>query len=251
MVRIVGADGRVIDVAAEAVVFDKDGTLVDLGALWAGPAVAWIDRVAAAAGGAAPSSVVAAELRAAVGITPDGQLEPNSPAATATLDEVTALVVARLDRLGVRNGRAAVARAGRADPDEAVELGRVVPVGDVAGTLRRLRRAGIAVAVATSDDRGSALAHLHALGVTDLVQAVVCGDDDLVPPKPSPRVLAHLGHRLGVEPARMVMVGDSTTDVATAANGGAACCVGVTGGGGRPDGADVLVTSVEAIAPGR
>ena len=52
-------------------------------------------------------------------------------------------------------------------------------------------------------------------------------------PKPNPAMLLELADETGVEPDRMVMVGDAIHDMQMAANAGASA-VGVTYGGGDP-----------------
>jgi phosphoglycolate phosphatase-like HAD superfamily hydrolase len=163
------------------------------------------------------------------------------------MDEAVEAVAATLYRHGVGDAESHVLAAGAdiGEPDPA----DIVPVGDVAGTMTRLKNAGVALVVATSDERRSTEAHLELLGVNELVNLVVCADDDLAS-KPSPEVLGRVGDGLGVAAERIVMVGDSEVDMLTGRNGGAAACIGVTGGGGDPVGADVCVETIEQICLG-
>lgn len=43
------------------------------------------------------------------------------------------------------------------------------------------------------------------------------------------------------------MVGDAQIDMQTGRNGGAGVCIGVTGRGGDPVGADITIDTIEAI----
>ena len=102
----------------------------------------------------------------------------------------------------------------------------------LAGADGRLQAHGVKIAVSTSDDRRATEAALRLLSLADLVDDIVCGDDP-VPNKPSPEQLRHLARTMNVAVERMVMVGDSVTDMRTGRNAGVACCLGVLSGTGN------------------
>ncbi len=98
----------------------------------------------------------------------------------------------------------------------------------MAAALAQLRRRGIRLGIATSDDRGNTVHELAELGIAPLIEAIRCGDDP-GPIKPDPEVLHMLAEEMRVEPRRMVFVGDSLHDIATAAAAGVPF-IGVVGG---------------------
>ena len=53
---------------------------------------------------------------------------------------------------------------------------------------------------------------LERLGVSDLVDMVVCGDDAGIKPKPDAYTVNKICSRLGVEPRNAVFIGDTPTD---------------------------------------
>jgi phosphoglycolate phosphatase len=230
-------------VDAGVVVFDKDGTLLQIDPLWTDLVRDWLTGIIRRV----DRPDLLGELRSAIAVADDGRLVPNGIAHAGTMDEAVEAVAATLYRHGVGDAESHVLAAGAdiGEPDPA----DIVPVGDVAGTMTRLKNAGVALVVATSDERRSTEAHLELLGVNELVNLVVCADDDLAS-KPSPEVLGRVGDGLGVAAERIVMVGDSEVDMLTGRNGGAAACIGVTGGGGDPVGADVCVETIEQICLG-
>jgi phosphoglycolate phosphatase-like HAD superfamily hydrolase len=118
------------------------------------------------------------------------------------------------------------------------------PVGDVAGTVRRLRDAGIRIAVATADNRDVSEQCLQILGIDRDVAVMACGDDPL-PQKPDARLLPWIADQVGTEPAKMLMVGDTINDMLTGRNGGAAGCVGV--GLNKHHGLSVLAPYADAV----
>jgi phosphoglycolate phosphatase len=120
------------------------------------------------------------------------------------------------------------------------------PLTDLGGLLWRLRAGGRRIAIATSDDRRPTERTIEALRLGDLIDALVCADDD-VPNKPSPEPVLHLCRAIGVTPVQAVVVGDSPADVAMGRLAGAGLVVGVRSGvGGDADLADAdhIVDSV-------
>lgn len=194
--------------AAQAIVFDKDGTLIDLDARWAPFFRSAFSAVADGDAG------LFARFEAVLGVEGD-RLVPNGPAAVSTPTEIMSQALEVLEQAGWsfdrRNGALARGVA------EAL-LGPLVPIGDVADAMKRLVGSGIKVAIATSDGRDNTSTEIMELGIDEYVLALACGDDDVV--KPDPEVLLRLAADLGVAPDRMVYVGDSDQDRRTATAAG-------------------------------
>ena len=131
-----------------------------------------------------------------------------------------------------------------------VELAR--PVTDLRTLLASLRRTGMRVAIATSDDRAPTERTLRHLGIEDLVDAVVCADDDHAV-KPSPDAVHWICRSLGVPESRTAVIGDAPADLRMGRSAGVALVVGVlTGVGDEPTLAglaDLVVGSVEDLKP--
>ncbi len=87
-------------------------------------------------------------------------------------------------------------------------------------TLVEARRRGLRTGMLTGKGRRSTLITLAALGVTDLLDAVVTGDEAPAP-KPDPSGLLLVLDKLGVPAARAVYVGDSLADAGAARAAGA------------------------------
>ena len=87
--------------------------------------------------------------------------------------------------------------------------------------IERLSDLGdLALCVCTNKPRATTDAVLAALGVSTRFRAVVAGGD-VADKKPAPEPLLHLAARLGVQPHKMVMVGDGPQDVECARRAGA------------------------------
>ncbi len=228
----------------ELVVFDKDGTLISFEAMWAGWARDLGTRLELAT-----RRPVAGDIFTTIGFDPvANRVQPGGPLAIATMAGIEALIGAVLRRWcpSVTAARRILAEAWL-EPDP---VALAVPLADLTGLFGAVRGAGCRIAVATTDDRRPTEATLAALGLADLVEAVLCGDDD-GPTKPNPAALVGLAGRLGVPIERTAMVGDTPADLAMARGAGARA-IGVTSGLGGPADlgplADAVLPSVGDLA---
>jgi phosphoglycolate phosphatase len=193
-----------------AVLFDKDGTLVDLDRTWAGA------LMAGAIDFADGDQASAARLCEAVGWdSARGTFAPGAFFAS----HPNAAVAARWRALAAKPF--AASDAARLDVIFAREiLGGVTPLADLKAVTGRLRARGLALGVATNDSRASTLEQLAALGVAGEF-AFVTGYDGPCASKPDPEALIEFAKRAGCRAAEIAVVGDSETDIAFARAGGA------------------------------
>jgi phosphoglycolate phosphatase-like HAD superfamily hydrolase len=227
--------------AIEVVIFDKDGTLLDFGAMWSGWATALGHRLEAATG-----RPVSGDVFATIGYDPAAdRVRPGSPLAVATMSELADVVAAV-----VRRWCPSVAAARRAvetawfQPDP---VSTAVPTADLSLLFRRLVGSGLRLSVATTDDRGPTEASLDALGLRSLVSVLACGDDGHSV-KPDPAAVFAICRALRVDPGRCAVVGDTPADLAMGRAAGAGRTIGVLSGVGSRDDlaphADALLDSV-------
>lgn len=214
MVRV-EAGGVVFEV--EAVAFDKDGTLIDLDAAWGPAARRWVETAAAGDVG------LREDLAAKLGLDlKTGRLVTGGLFAVGTVHQLYETTLAVLSGHGVGGAQSQLAASdARTMSAIAGEKGNLVPLGDVEGTFRVLNEAGVRLAIVSSDDRKAIDAAVVALGIGFLLDAVVAGDESF-DPKPAPDVLSEAARRMGVEPARMLYVGDSWVDAAAGRAAGVA-----------------------------
>jgi phosphoglycolate phosphatase len=85
-------------------------------------------------------------------------------------------------------------------------------------TLAELRVREMRMAVATGKSRLGLERAMAGCGLRPFFEATRCADEGL--PKPHPDMVMHLLEHLGVDPARALMVGDTTHDLELAANAG-------------------------------
>lgn len=163
-----------------------------------------------------------------------------------------------LDSFGQKNDRILPGWLGAAAPPERIarigdakeaayrQLARergLTPLPGAADWLRRLHARGWKQAIASSAPRENVEVMLLALGVSDEIDAVV-GAEDVTAGKPDPQVFLTAAARVGVPPARCVVVEDAEVGVLAARRAGIRT-VGV--GPGRGLDADVVVSSLTEL----
>jgi phosphoglycolate phosphatase len=234
------------------VVLDKDGTLIDFRSVWV-PVVRARARFIVKEGGVDPGLEPA--LLRAFGYDPDrDRIDPRGPLAISPRSETTIIGATLLYGAGLpwEDAVAAVRRAYQR-ADEAVDAVRVArPVPGVDQALRRLRAAGARLAVATTDTTAQATRGLAALGLADLLDAIV-GADAVSRPKPDAEAVHRCCDTVGVAAREAVVVGDAVADVLMGRQAGVALSIGVLTGvttAAEFDGhADVVVSSLTEVVP--
>ena len=193
--------------AASGFVFDKDGTLIDVHARW----VPWIRDISRAVATECGDDLAAADLEELLGVEGD-RLVPESIATVGTGSDIRNAAIAFMADRGydLTVMPEAVSAAYRQ-----ANKGHLAPLGNPAATMHFLAARRRRLGIATSDDRANVRAELEELEVLDLIGALRCGDDG-GPVKPDPAVLAIVAEELQLDVSRLVFVGDSQHDLATA-----------------------------------
>lgn len=219
------------DLRASAVLFDKDGTLFDFGATWNVWGLGVIRHLSGGDPGLMRAMAEAAgyDLEAAA-FRPDSLVIAGTGRQAA---ECLASVMPGNPAGEVE--RYLTQAAAEAPLSEAVPL---LPL------LSELRAMGLALGVMTNDAEFAARAHLGKAGVLEVFD-FIAGFDSGHGAKPAPDPLLAFAGAVGVEPSRVVMVGDSTHDLEAGRAAGMRT-VGVLTGPAR---AEVLAPLADAVLP--
>jgi phosphoglycolate phosphatase len=182
----------------DGLIFDKDGTLFDFRSSWGRWAAGFLASMAT-------DQSHLARLGKAIGFDPEAlHFQPDSPVIAATAADIAAALVPHLDgwTLATLTDRIN-ATAGSAPMSQAVPLRPL---------LIQLREAGLKLGLATNDSEAPARQHLAAHGITDCFD-FIAGYDSGHGAKPGPGMCLAFAHSLGLDPARVAMVGDSRHDL--------------------------------------
>jgi phosphoglycolate phosphatase len=207
----------------KAILFDKDGTLIDFRKTW----------LAAYRGAAAELAEVAGLgpgfvdiLLARHGYDPaTDTFAAESPLLWATTHDQAVLWSAELELAGVDDVER---RLERHFSD--LDAYPPVPVTDLVGLFERLRRRGLKLGVATMDSTAAAEATLARFAAHELID-FVAGCDGGHGIKPAPGMVLGFCAAVGVTPGEVAVVGDHLADLAMARAAGAGLAIAVLTGG--------------------
>ena len=215
-----------------AILFDKDGTLLDFDATF-GPA-GWhlLNHLSAGDPG------MLRELAAAAGY--DLKRRRFAPDSTFIVDptEIYGPVWARV--LGRRCDAAFLDLVDRLTTRYA--SGFLTPFADVGETLAALAGRGLPLGLATNDTEEGARAQMVALDLADHLP-FIAGYDSGHGAKPAPGMVRAFAAHAGMRPCDVAMVGDSLRDM-QAANAAGAIAIAVTTG---PTGSDTLADHADHV----
>ena len=211
--------------AIKAVLFDKDGTLIESDGTW----IAVFKAFLASAKKIGPDEVNALMAKAGYDVEND-RLIPGGILAGGTSQQAIEVWWPELDAEGV------IEKWKLLNHDYAhlaQELMR--PLMPLVPIFDELHVMGLKLGVATNDTHSSATDHLHQLGVHDYFVDVI-GADSVTIAKPSGQMIARFAKTTGLRPSEIAMVGDNPHDMEEARAGGAGLAIAVlSGNAGRTD----------------
>lgn len=200
----------------DGIIFDKDGTLLDFDAFWVKISIRAMEELLQTIG---RTDIPVEELLTAFGVH-DGVTDMNGVLCKGTYEQMGQIVCEILTRYGCRiSNEEATQRVIEA-------YNRNSGAGEVRSTcpelkqvLTELKAQGIRLAVATTDNKEITEICLKKLGIDALFDAVYT-DDGIFPRKPDPYCVFDFCKRFAIPKERIVIVGDTMTDVRFAANAG-------------------------------
>lgn len=201
-----------------AILFDKDGTLIDFQQTW-GPATHKVMTEICNGDSAAFERLCAVSLYDAV----ERRLLPGSPVVIETTYGYGKLWA---EALGVPLTDAFVARIDRMYYQ--TTLDHLTPMGDVKALLDSFATRGLRLGLMTNDADANTRAQLERLGLDGVLEFIASYDSGFGH-KPDPDPVLAFGRQVGVAPAEIAVVGDTEHDLAAARAAGAVA-VGVLSG---------------------
>ncbi|MBD8890372.1 HAD family hydrolase [Roseibium litorale] len=206
--------------AVKAILFDKDGTLLDFDATWASV------NEAAALFAAQSDQAFAEDLLRIAGMDPvSRKTAGGSLFAAGNSEEIVEAWVAA----GAKFQRDALRRGLDRLFTRSMDAAAVLP--GIPEALESLRTSGFRLGVASSDSEGAIRTFLEASGLVGQIE-FIAGYDSGHGPKPEPGMVHAFARHLDLAPSAIAMVGDNTHDLEMARAADAGLAVGVLSGTG-------------------
>jgi len=221
-------------VPCRLIVFDKDGTLIDLAATWVPLIRKRVSFVLKALG--RNDEALEAFLLKSWGIDPvTEKIDPRGPCPVSPRSDEIVIGTMALYQKGYpwdeSNQWVTLAFEQADASSDRREI--LKPVNGIQGLLDRLKRMGFLLALATIDERKDTEVILSHLGMDRFFDVILCGGE-VNQPKPHPETIFSICRQLGIDPKETVMVGDSVADMMAGKRAGVALTVGVLEGGVTP-----------------
>jgi len=235
----------------KGILFDKDGTLLDVNLLWVPVAYAISNKIMEKYG---IDKDMGRQILKAIGIK-NGVIESNSVMASGTAGDISAEIEKLLTKNGIGAGNAAeleLTIKGVINRAIIENTPLIKPLGNLSNLFDRIKGAGLFIGLATADIYESTLTCLRQLEIEKYFD-YIGADDGLVKPKPDPGLLNNFCSACGLRPCEAVVIGDSQRDIQMGINGGAATVAVVPDKNADKEvysEADYIVGSIEDIFDG-
>ncbi|WP_227871786.1 HAD family hydrolase [Paenibacillus bovis] len=232
----------------DAILWDKDGTLLDFMQLWGQWAEQLLSRIEAFLQERGHSFTGHREKVMGTIYDPSGRLvgyDPRGPIAIASAPETIAILSWQLYSAGIPWDEAVrhITEFSRQAMEHMEQSKPVQPLPELVPLLDRCRQASIPMAVVTSDYTSEAIKHLRWSGLENYFTGMI-GSDQVSAGKPAPDLALLACERLSVLPERTVLIGDSNADMQMGRQAGLACCIGISptaGDTGHLPDADIVI----------
>ena len=228
----------------QAIIFDKDGTLIDFDAMWGSWTLQLADRLHSSIG-----LDIRQALCACYGYDPvRHKILPDGSLTCTPMWRLRELMVGVLSSSGLSATEASGAVANVWHVPDPVTLAK--PFTDLQKLFLNIHKLEIKIAIATADDRQPTHEMLQAFGLQDLITTMVCADDG-IQAKPAPDMVTTLCQRMSIDPCHVIVIGDTVADLQMARSAEAGYAIGVLSGVGSLANltplADLLIDTIDSL----
>ncbi|MGG1658015.1 HAD family hydrolase [Brevibacillus sp. NRS-1366] len=209
----------------QTVLFDKDGTLIDLPSIW----IPWAHDIHKHLAEVVPGCQFdLGEFGVALGIRGEDEVDPKSPLAIASLDEMQAVIAFLLYGQGVPWDSAMIfARESIQYADEKQNNSAAIrPIAGIHELLIELKEKKLVLGVVTADDTEKAWVQLEKVELAKYFDFVI-GSDQVQNGKPYPDMAYLARDRHGITLCNTVIVGDTNADMQMGKSAGVKATIGI------------------------
>ena len=155
-----------------------------------------------------------AKLTKLLGLNEDSTRMMHGVLTEGTPSEARGVVVEALRREGIAYQEAIMLVNKIWKEGESIVKSEPTPLcSNLEESFKELKRNGVKIAINTGEPREFVILDLMALGLTNYIDMLVCGDDPISQPRPSGHNTLLICNELSVAPSRTVVVGDSVGDL--------------------------------------
>ena len=229
---------------AQAIIFDKDGTLIDFDAMWGGWVVYLAKQIQVVS-----ALDVHGPLCLAMGYDDQAKrVLANGKLASRPMAQLYQLTVETIQSFGLGSNEAeCILEKAWCIPDPVL---LAQPLTDTRALFSSLFDQGIQIAIATADDRAPTQAMVEAFDIEEFIATMVCADDGITS-KPAPDMVLTICECLKLAAKNVMVIGDTASDLKMGRAAGAGLVVGVLSGVSSSKDlipyADVLIESIDEL----
>ena len=234
----------------DGILFDKDGTLLDFRSLW----IDWSkDIILHICSEIKIGDDQEKQLSASIGVDWEtGNWDVKGPLAIGTTQDLIAILAHQLYQANIpwNTAFALVTNVFTKVNKKDSWKNRVKEVPGLIRFLKRCRNHQLKLGVVTSDDYSHAVQHLKSLEIDSFFTAII-GGDQVTRGKPFPEAAEKACEKMGLNPRRSIVVGDSDGDMVLGNNIGSKANVGIIQESNETDHflhADHLIHTYDAIS---
>ena len=208
-------NGKVVSLDIEAVIFDKDGTLIDAHHYWSSMIKIRATLIVNKWFSDIDSNKIRDDLIDAMGVDLiSGKIKPNGPVGIKPRPFIVdiATQIVKLNKKNISNDEVEdiFLQVDQKTSNDMLPLLKLLP--HVMQLLDELHKCGVTIILATTDITSRARIAMKALGIEHFFSEII-GGDAVNSAKPSPDLALTVIKRCGVDKRKTVVIGDHPVDV--------------------------------------
>lgn len=213
----------------QGILFDKDGTLIELHSLWS----TWFEKLCDEVGNQQPGIAFSKkELAESVGLDMNRRkISHRGPLAIGTMQDIAIIMAYHLYHRGLPwNEAVYTIRKSIDEVHKTIDWKKLLqPLQGLEDFLANANKSGVKMGVVTSDDTDIAEQHLDLLNINHFFHSVI-GSDQIELPKPFPNIGQKACEEMNIDSGQVIVIGDTNGDMNLGKNLNAVASIGIVTG---------------------